>query len=514
MCCCTAATDAATCIQDNCGQGSSFIGSRAFCSPADLTTYYSSVCHAYCHGVAAPVACVRTAQCYPVSDIVFLFDTSTSVENAEMGGHAGAFKEMISWAAALVRAFGTSIAQQRVRVAALTFATTAQVQFNFGSGESSMANTRNAGNVADALAGIRYDDSGSQDTLSYKNIHLALAVMQSQLLSPSMARVTGFRQHAVPLHIVLLTDGKPHNEGMWGNTLLSSELKSSVYARPNVHRWVVETGADVDAESVRTLASSQAHVGRLSSQQTAKTFRSTVTSDDQVCDTTSVETTTTTTPTSTPCHEIRADLVLMIDSSASVSASSATSATTCKGLLTNEDVVRQFLVDTIATLAPHINDDGIRVAAVVYSSTARVEFEFTTRAGIIKSKLKSMELRPGAPTLAHTALDTARTRLLRSGGNTRFRHRQAPVMIVFVSDGSSLLGTTANPAALQTALAHDMCVTYSCICTCGCSVAARWRMHAHAWMLCLHLADAVHPVFHTAAWVTAQRQCRSHLYCA
>ena len=267
--------------------------------------YYPSSCHAYCNDPEQPpVACTRIAQCFPVADVVFLLDTSTSIEDPELGGSAGAFAAMTAYAASVVDGFSTSIGVDRVRVAALTFATAAQVQFNF-IGESARApdlSLRTAESVRAALLGIKYDAS-SRRSLSDTNIHLALRTMRTQLLAASGSDVTGFRQQAVPLHIVLVTDGKASSAAHDAVALLVEELRGSTCARMNVNRWVAEVGSG-DASTVMLLASSAAQVGRVSDARTATVFVGTVSKEDEVCE------------SSTPITDCMVDVIFLVDVSA------------------------------------------------------------------------------------------------------------------------------------------------------------------------------------------------------
>ena len=103
----------------------------------------------------------------------------------------------------------------------------------------------------------------------------------------------------------------------------------------------------------------------------------------------------TTSATSTPCHEQRADLVFVLDTSASTTVE-------CK----SKKLIRSFTSSIVRSLGELVRPDAVRVAVVIYSNTASVLFNFNDyiddRAGLLR-RLRNFNVAPGFPTLAHTA---------------------------------------------------------------------------------------------------------------
>ena len=98
----------------------------------------------------------------------------------------------------------------------------------------------------------------------------------------------------------------------------------------------------------------------------------------------------------------------------------------------------------------------MRVAAITYSSDARVAFDFEDHAydsGAIAAALDTLTLKGDSPTFAHTAFRTLRTELLTMNGARGFRRYAAPVVLVLLSDGETRV-PEFEPSALTVSARH------------------------------------------------------------
>ena len=408
--------------------------------------------------------------CYSIADILFLIDRSASIEDPGAGGAAGNFARMTDYAAEVVRGLGLNVGLHRVRVAAMSFADTAKLHFDFDDllqprGANVTANAAGdarweAHAVIRALRGIRYTpgQKAGAPTRQASYAGVFAAARELLLADDRPTQASGFRQHRYPLHVVVLTDGKQHDASAADLADLAAELQGtgrSVYGGGHdVTRWAltVRGGLPTGSRGVfEAMASSWVNIGVVGAESAAD-VASTVERRDTRCETTTPVTTPTTTLTTTPCSKIHADLVFVVDTS---SASAGTSGS-CPG--TSKRVAAEaFVLDVVDAIAGHVSEDGVRIAAVSYGETARLEFDFASLrydAGSIRQRLEHLPWAAGrAPTgpAAHTGLGIVADSLLDSGpaaSASGFRRHAVPAVVVVVSDGSA-----AEPARGGGALA-------------------------------------------------------------
>jgi len=112
------------------------------------------------------------------------------------------------------------------------------------------------------------------------------------------------------------------------------------------------------------------------------------------------------------------------------------------------------------------------VVAVIYSNTASVLFNFNDyiddRAGLLR-RLRNFNVAPGFPTLAHTAYEAVAEAVLVKGGTNGLGHFQAPVIILTMSDGESLV-PKGEPRALSDALKTKQRARHT-------ACRQRWKQH-------------------------------------
>ena len=144
-----------------------------------------------------------SCQSVPIAvDLVFLIDTSSSIDIPAYGGQNGNFDQVRRLGISIVQAInddadGVGVAEDGVRVAAITFSTGASIAFDFGgSGSSDFS----AEAKVDAFRNHLSYNEGRTDTAD------ALALTMQELFANGQDH--GFRNFRNPVVMVLLTDGR------------------------------------------------------------------------------------------------------------------------------------------------------------------------------------------------------------------------------------------------------------------------------------------------------------------
>lgn len=178
-------------------------------------------------------------------------------------------------------------------------------------------------------------------------------------------------------------------------------------------------------------------------------------------------TTATTTPTTTPCAEYRADLVFVVDTSPSSDAfkqanddddddDTDTDDTdgeaaakegeerngTEKASCNLRSEIRAFMTGIVGEIADIVSKDLVRVSALTFSNVATVQFNFNDNdydPSNIQKALAKIPFDGGVPTYAHTAFELLDNQVLEEGSSNGFRHFAAPVIIVVVTDGRTMI---------------------------------------------------------------------------
>ena len=290
------------------------------------------------------------------------------------------------------------------------------------------------------------DDIGAR---TEANLHLAFELVRTKLVSNPQS--SGYRGNH--LHVVVLSDGGVWNKEGTARASLSTALANATYSSETTTLWAFGIGSNVDSETIKsidpkwdkrmdvdddtnhTLVADYIVLNAdMCEKTTAATSATTTTGTTSISTTltsTSATTTMTTTTgtstatftitssattsaTSTPCHEQRADLVFVLDTSASTTVE-------CK----SKKPIRSFTSSIVRSLGELVRPDAVRVAAVIYNNTASVLFNFNDyiddRAGLLR-RLRKFNVAPGFPTLAHTAYETVAEAVLVKGGINGFRH--------------------------------------------------------------------------------------------
>lgn len=366
---------------------------------------------------------------------MFVVDASTSIEDPEYGGSPGGVNKLARFAANMVRELDDNVFSEGIRIAAVTFASNAKVEFAFAGGLGGFSPNaegveRTADTIADALETIEYTQGPNVHTNT--NIHMGLQTVRKFLIDVN----SGYRGQA--LHVIVLTDGNAQNTAGTAQTRLEQELaRFRQLEVAGVQRWAFGVGTQPNFSTLAKIApthDTRRTIDGADSSGIYETTAATIIDENHFCETTTVTTSPTTTQTTTPCSEVRADLVFVIDASASVLL--GTTGTPCDVI----SVVQKFTEAVILTLGSFVSEDGIRVAAVTYSDTGAVAFDFATYdydADEIATALRHLNPPVGQGTLAHTAYETVVSDLLVVGGSNGFRHYAAPVIVATVSDGST-----------------------------------------------------------------------------
>eukprot|EP00729_Bicosta_minor_P032168 gene32168-11032_t len=184
-----------------------------------------------------PTTTPTTDRCYPIADIVFVIDTSTSIEDPESGGSPGGVNKLARFAANMVRELGDNIEHEGIRIAAVTFATKATVEFEFTGrivdrfSPTAPQTERTPDNIAAALESIRYREHPGVQTDS--NIHAGLLSVRQELITAGLFG-SGYRGQT--LHVIVLTDGNARNSAGDAASLLQAELQLWQHV-PLASRW-------------------------------------------------------------------------------------------------------------------------------------------------------------------------------------------------------------------------------------------------------------------------------------
>ena len=107
------------------------------------------------------------------ADVVFIIDASSSVEDTSAGGSEGAFTRATDFAACVTTLFGTGVAPNKVRIAAVSFSNRPKKNFDYSQSSSGLAVTRR-------LRKLKYTGA---DGVTKANLHLALRLTRKRLVA-------------------------------------------------------------------------------------------------------------------------------------------------------------------------------------------------------------------------------------------------------------------------------------------------------------------------------------------
>jgi hypothetical protein len=234
------------------------------------------------------------------ADIVFILDGSTSIEEASAGGSPGNFHLMRELAAATVDQLRYEIANDDIRVSALTFANSAKTGFTLDTliGEPDL--------LMYALRMIGYDHALGGDILTDSNLADAFKVLRNCAESTANCEF-GIRGNTVPLIAVVLTDGKVRNEGETAVEALEAELiQIEAMDQPGIDRIAFGIGSSQNVAGLQMIVGGDGVVlGTVSDHAAVATLVETIAVlGDQCADTT----------TSTPTVDVTTS-VLAVDTS-------------------------------------------------------------------------------------------------------------------------------------------------------------------------------------------------------
>ncbi|XP_052776644.1 cartilage matrix protein-like [Mya arenaria] len=369
----------------------------------------------------------KTGQCAMPADVAFVIDSSSSIWETY-------FKIQLEFIKRLVEKFDVS--KNNTHVAALTFSTKAVQQFHFNA-------VQDKDRILSQLTAIRQDNGRTTQT------HTALEVTMTDLF----AQETGARDN-VPHIAIVLTDGKA-TEGA-ATLQAADDVKQS-----GIKIMTVGIGDKVDDEELKAVASPPASDNyfkikkfddlkgiewqELIALQACEVIEKTTTAAPQTTTTTATSTTikvttTTTTPpppttttttkptptttmrsTTSACQGKHADIVFVIDSSASIQP---------------EDFKTQlsFISDVISDF--DVEGGNTQVGLISFSSEAKVEFylnEYRSR-GKLTAAVTNVKLR-GGNTNTHLALKTLLNDVMSVKNGAR--PQTAARIAVLITDGLS-----------------------------------------------------------------------------
>eukprot|EP00729_Bicosta_minor_P009876 gene9876-19104_t len=396
-------------------------------------------------GTTTQTTTPTTNRCYPIADILFLIDGSTSIEEPELGGVHGNFRKMTEFAAGIVDDLAAEIGPHGMRVAIMTFATIPTQVLGYSA-------RRDAAGVAEqVLLDLEHEH---RFVYSETNFDVALEAVRTEWAGNGTltTEIDWARRPEYPAHLVVLTDGKgsPTDADKPVSALarLQAELNHPAWRDTSVTRWAFDVSSDPDFGTLNLLASEplQKHRGDLSAGSRAN-FVASLMADNELCETTTATTTATSTPTTTPCHSVRADVVFMLDASDSAEAA-------CDGGASGWDRARN-LAATIVRAVGNTGDvgaDAVRFALVAYSGTGAVLFDFKELgyddaeaiAAMIEAFSDPNIVNFGAdqqPTIATAGFSTAEAELFleeRGYRGARGLNGSTPLFVVTISDGKSL----------------------------------------------------------------------------
>ena len=189
-------------------------------------------------------------------DVVFVIDRSTSVQDDESGGVANGVALLAEFAACIVDeldSWDDNVGLDRIRVAAINFATKATVEFTFNSNleanadtnASGIRHTRTADDIVAALSQIKYDET--PDVLTETNLHLGLQTLTGLMNDAA----SGYRGET--LHVIVLTDGNVRNEAGSATALLSAELAVQHQSAATT-MWAYGIGSNVGNAVLKAVA--------------------------------------------------------------------------------------------------------------------------------------------------------------------------------------------------------------------------------------------------------------------
>eukprot|EP00729_Bicosta_minor_P016219 gene16219-9452_t len=433
-----------------------------------------------------------TAECPPFGDIVYLFDISTSIKNDELN-EPEVFDCFTRLASETVASLQRTVQKGQFQVAAMTFADTANIVFDF----DDFPNDRHEIKSQLNKIAVRYPKYGS--TESDTNLYLALQILRTKLMTPER----GYADKSRPVILVVLSDGQMRTNpssnaacaGMTdfkrcGAKLLATELSHPAYDTTINVRWAFGTPSSPalhdDLKEFRAdqlalvSAGSFIYTPQMSAcnSNAPALFANAMLNSEHLrqCGTTptsTMTTTGTTTPTTDECSRMRADIVFVFDLSSSVEDTQCSNdefRKQCPGY-PNEDVspnvclAYDFALGLVERFGPSLHPDGVRIAAVTFSDDADVLMggKFVTTAADARAGLEALgTMDARQPTRAATALELLQTKYFADNSDSGYRHGRVPLVVVMVTDARSLNSNNALESLLgQSPLAEATRMLFS-----------------------------------------------------
>ena len=179
------------------------------------------------------VAEAQTACSQVAADLIFVMDISPSFECPE---------SMQQYTTTLVDGLSAAIGPDGVRVAAVTFSRSAEVQFAF---HTTNGVARAAAEVKEQLQ--RMPTAGEGPTFAHTGFDLVRTELLVDRNSAGIA--TGFRNFTVPVVLVIITDGKTVNSGD-----MVAAFDHDVFNREAMTRMVFDVGGNAENNLLGVMA--------------------------------------------------------------------------------------------------------------------------------------------------------------------------------------------------------------------------------------------------------------------
>jgi len=223
-------------IVDDAGLVEKCVSAECLSNTTDLVATVSN-------GIMARAPCATG--CVPRANIMFLVDSSTSIEEVEAGGAPGDYQAIRKMIGDTIGHLSQYVDKGYMQVGAMTFATDATLRISLG---KSTAATLQA-----AVAGLPYDHEEGGDDVTDTNLHKALA---------AVSRMEAFSApRSAAKFIVVVTDGAMRNQAGDASSLLESELDK---LDAKTERIVMATGSRSDEATLSQIASRSGYSGRVS----------------------------------------------------------------------------------------------------------------------------------------------------------------------------------------------------------------------------------------------------------
>ena len=210
------------------------------CASANCFANTDTIVETISTGIRARAPCA--SGCVPRANIMFLIDSSSSIEEPEAGGKVGGYRALLDVVANTVGKLAKEIGQGDVQVGAMTFSTDVNLRVPLGA--------QGAAQTMQAVREFPFDhtllDGGITDT----NLHKAISMVNEM---DALAQPKGVSQF-----VVVLTDGVMRNAAGDASVLLGSALAGM---NPTVRRIAMSTGARSNNTTLAKIAGRGGFVG-------------------------------------------------------------------------------------------------------------------------------------------------------------------------------------------------------------------------------------------------------------